>query len=261
MRRLIKRLIHRLGYDLTKTDCRFVDGFDDQAKLLSGRAQVIFDVGAHIGRTVATYRELFPGATVWPFEPFDESFQTISRRFAGDPKVRPQQLAVAEAPSTRRFFVNSESNTNSLLPAAPETGYYIRGVNLTENRRTIEVQVTTLDRFCADNNIPRIDVLKLDVQGAELLALRGAADLLRRKAISIIYAEAQFADQYQNQVWFCELWKFLREAGYDLFGLYDTWRGPGGYLYFADALFLPRRTIPAGTGITLVPLSAVPPDA
>lgn len=52
---------------------------------------------------------------------------------------------------------------------------------------TVEVPVTTLDRFCAEHSLRHIDILKLDVQGAEYATLTGARRLLDEQAIDIVY--------------------------------------------------------------------------
>jgi FkbM family methyltransferase len=49
-----------------------------------------------------------------------------------------------------------------------------------------EVQTTTLDCYCAKRRIEHIDVLKVEIESAELRVLRGAADLLEREAIDLL---------------------------------------------------------------------------
>jgi hypothetical protein len=51
------------------------------------------------------------------------------------------------------------------------------------------VATVTLDDYCARCGIDRIDVLKVDVEGAESLVLAGAADLLARRAIAVVLIE------------------------------------------------------------------------
>ena len=52
-----------------------------------------------------------------------------------------------------------------------------------------DIEVTTLDEYCSEKGIEKIDLWKLDMEGGEEAALRGAKDLLRRKAIKALVVE------------------------------------------------------------------------
>ncbi len=62
----------------------------------------------------------------------------------------------------------------------------------------------------------------MDIQGAELLALRGAGKLLARHAIRLIALEVLFQPLYRNQPTFWDIADHLRSLGYALQGLYDS---------------------------------------
>jgi hypothetical protein len=71
-----------------------------------------------------------------------------------------------------------------------------------------QVDVTTLDRFCAEHQISAIDYLKLDVEGHELSVLRGAHDLLAADAIHLIQFEFGGC-AVDAHVWFRDLYQLL----------------------------------------------------
>lgn len=56
---------------------------------------IIFDVGAYVGDITATYRDIFPEATIYCFEPFPDSFKKLSR-LADDKFVKCYQMAICE---------------------------------------------------------------------------------------------------------------------------------------------------------------------
>lgn len=56
---------------------------------------IIFDVGAYAGDITRTYRDIFPGATIYCFEPFPDSFKKLSR-LANDKFVKCYQIAICE---------------------------------------------------------------------------------------------------------------------------------------------------------------------
>jgi len=213
------------------------DAFDVQQTLLHSRhVRVVFDVGGHRGSTVAKYRRRFPEALIYGFEPYPESFAALVERFCGDSQVRPVEQAVADTVGRREFFVNGFSPTNSLFPR-PQTArrYYPRDA---DTRSTIEVPVTTVDTFCRVEGIAAIDVLKMDIQGGELLALKGAAGLLRDRAISLIYTEVLFVPHYEDGARFHELCGYLATYGYSLYDVFSPVHADNGQLRYADALFV-----------------------
>ncbi len=66
-----------------------------------------------------------------------------------------------------------------------------------------------------------MNLLKIDVQGAETLVLRGAADMLRRRAIDLVYTELQIMHHYQGQSYYFDVCDYLHRSGYDLYGLHN----------------------------------------
>jgi hypothetical protein len=67
-----------------------------------------------------------------------------------------------------------------------------------------EVELTTIDIYCRESSISAIRLLKIDAEGHDLAVIKGAAEMLRRKAIDIIQFE-------YNQSWI-EARSFLRDA-------------------------------------------------
>jgi hypothetical protein len=80
-----------------------------------------------------------------------------------------------------------------------------------------DVHITTVDVFMKDHNIPRVDVLKVDIEGAELMLFRGARDLLERAdAPLILYKGFGFLTRGFSYHPVEILW-FLESCGYTLF--------------------------------------------
>ena len=107
MRNLVHRLLRPTGFDLIGIRQRFVDPFEDQAKILNHTAAVIIDAGANVGDVTNQYRMLFPEATIFPFEPFKDCFQKITDRFKGDSRIRPEFMAVCDLEETRTLYVKN----------------------------------------------------------------------------------------------------------------------------------------------------------
>jgi hypothetical protein len=78
-------------------------------------------------------------------------------------------------------------------------------------------------------------LLKLDVQGYEMEALRACGDLLDK--FTYVYAEGSFVELYEGQVLADDLIAWLREQGYELVGSYESVRDEHGQTVQADMLF------------------------
>lgn len=131
---------------------------------------VILDVGAYIGEVTATYKKIFPNATIYCFEPFCDSFQKLMR-LSSDKSIKPYQMAVSDTVGRMKLHVNVDLSCNSFFPIAKRSvKYYPKAAEDTE---VVEVNTTTIDHFCDTESVSHIDILKLDVEGAEVKALRG----------------------------------------------------------------------------------------
>ena len=239
---LVKRAISTTGYQVVNLRARR-DSFQQQAWLLNRQETsptTILDLGANVGQTNRRYREHFPDAMIHSFEPFPAAFAELSALTSRDPKTKVHQLAASDVRGVRTFYTSVGSQMNSLLKVTPGGETYMGGVAAAVTG-SIEVNTTTIDAFCSEYGIEEIDILKMDIQGGELAALRGAARMLQSRAIRLIYTEVLFAEMYQGAAPFDVLWRHLESAGYQLEGLYNLANGSNDMLGYGDAIFLIAR--------------------
>lgn len=230
--------IHGTGYlqSISKTSFK-EDAFVCQKNILGNSCKIIFDAGANRGDTSLRYLELFPKASIFAFEPFPASFEILNLRLAKEKNVFGFQKAVGEKSGRETLFINKNVDTNSLLKSGK--------IGLSSDRQVanisgINVQVCTLDEFCGENNINFIDILKLDIQGGELAALKGAKNLLSEKKIKLIYSETYFRQQYEEQPLFHDISKYLEQFGYAIQDFYNPIYGKNS-LAWCDVIFLAKE--------------------
>jgi len=197
------------------------DPFKVKSVLLhKDKVKTIFDVGAHEGIITARYRELFTKAKIFAFEPYFPSFEGLTKNYATDALVSLHNLAISSNIGQHKLNVNSSILTNSLLETDIKgSSNWKEGLLETVETRTVDV--ITLDKFCLDNQISFIDLLKLDIQGNELSALRGAQQLLLDQCIDVIYCEIILVPTYQKQGLFSQVLDFAQNFNYQLFGIYN----------------------------------------
>ena len=128
---------------------------------------VAVDAGANIGiYSQFLSRCVGPTGAVHSFEPSPENFRHLSAAVAGLPNIRANELAVSDKTGRSLLYVSDKLNVDH--HAYPTEG---------EARKTIPIKSTTLDDYFAAGS--RVDLIKMDVQGFELHALRGAKRVLQ----------------------------------------------------------------------------------
>jgi hypothetical protein len=100
---------------------------------------------------------------------------------------------------------------------------------------TAVIRVATLREFISASDIQAPALLKLDVQGYELEALRGCEDLLG--LFAYVYAECSFIELYSGQALADEVIDWLRERGFKLRGVHNMEYDRNGRAIQADFLF------------------------
>jgi FkbM family methyltransferase len=210
--------------------------FEDQRRLIPD-ASVILDIGAHHGQSALRYLDDFRAARVFAFEPEPSNFAKCRAALAhiGD-RVRVVQQAVTENDGGAMLQVNTHDGTHSLL----EIGEQRYWAGYARNCGEVEVSTVTIDSFLEQEGLATVDIVKTDIQGAELMALKGAQKALRGAHIGLIVCEVEFKSLYKGQPLFWDIGAWLAHYGYNLFGLYDCFYHPrnSNVLSWADAIFI-----------------------
>jgi len=201
-----------------------------------GAALTVVDAGAHRGETALQYLVSFPRCKVIALEPEPRNRAAAAAALAkyGE-RVELLSVGLADRAGKTVLRLTSHSGAHSLLEVG-DMRYYDSPVDVLP---PIEVEMTTLDGLCADRSMQSVDILKMDIQGAELMALKGARDLLTRSAISFVVLEVSFQALYKEQPTFWDLADHLRDYGYALQGLYEHQHHAANHavLRWADAIF------------------------
>lgn len=197
----------------------------------------IIDVGASYGRVARRLLRQFPAAQAWLFEPHPDYRQILNDASAGDPRLHPQFLAVGDHDGTATLNITASPGTTSLLePNATLTASYAREAQVVSRR---EVPLVTLDSWAKTVPDRPIELIKLDIQGGELAALRGARSLLTT-SIRLVYTEIIFNSLYDGGAVFADLDAELRACGFLLHDIYKPKYNASGMLMWGNAIYLRR---------------------
>jgi FkbM family methyltransferase len=144
---------------------------------------VVFDVGANIGElTLLFSRFVQPCGKVFSFEACKATFDKLSAiaDLSGRDNVALHHLALTDSNGTAELYVYPEKQSGwNTLADRPLASY---GIDIKPVSRE-QVSASTLDAFCQEHGIGRIDLLKIDVEGAEHQVLLGARRMLEQKKV------------------------------------------------------------------------------
>lgn len=166
--------LHRATYDLYKR-------WSDRAerKLLSqliAPGMTVLDIGANIGIYTEFLAKLVgPSGRVVAFEPEQRNVERLRDATRKYKQVEVVNAAVSDHSGTLSLYVADDLNVDHRTYAPRET------------RRSVDVAAVALDDFVGERD--RVDVIKMDIQGSELAALRGARRLLASDEAPIILFE------------------------------------------------------------------------
>ena len=149
------------------------------------------DCGAHIGEYTLLLSTLVgPEGTVHAFEPDRRMFAVLEEnvRRNGLRNVRLNPAALGDSVGTEAYALMPDPTASSLARFVDERE---DGV---DDSSSSSVEVTTLDAYTAAAALERVDVVKVDVEGAEAAVLAGAASTLRELGPGLVFVECHSAD-------------------------------------------------------------------
>lgn len=171
----INRLLFRIsisGMGVNNHDGRSRDENRFLRRLALPEETIILDVGANEGQFATLARRHFPTATIYSFEPNPASFSRLQQT-AEAHRLKAIPLGCADRPGKLKMFDWSEDAGSELATFVPGV-FEHEGVTPT----AIEAALTTVDKFCSEQGIDHIGLLKIDVEGFEAKVLEGAERML-----------------------------------------------------------------------------------
>lgn len=144
---------------------------------------IVFDVGANTGELTLLFSKFVrTRGIVHSFEATSETFGHLKTicQLSNRNNIVLNNVAVANTNDTVEFFTYADHPRLNTLAHDSLSNYGIQ----VEQPQATEVQAVTIDQYCDQNGIKQIDLLKIDVEGAEYQVLLGADQMFRRKQIA-----------------------------------------------------------------------------
>jgi len=150
------------------------------------RGDLVFDVGAHVGDRVASFRRL--GARVVAVEPQPALVKVLKLFYGHSADIAIEAVAVGRATGAANMMINVDNPTVSTAsPAFVNAARDAPGWDTQRWTTSVEVPVTTLDALVEKHGLPWF--IKIDVEGFEAEALQGLSRTV--KALSFEFTTIQ----------------------------------------------------------------------
>jgi len=196
-----------------------------------GSVRTLVDIGAHEGLFARRAALIFPLERAILVEPLAEYARAL--RGLNLPGATVVQKALADKVGRSTFSVNSTAQASSLREINSAMGReYALDMKVSN---TVEVETTTLDMLCEELGLGAIDLVKIDVQGAERELLLGAGRSLPR--IRYLQIEVLFVEHYIGCADFFEIHRMLNQSGFRLCRFLDSSCNSRGHMLQADAIY------------------------
>ena len=179
------------------------------ARLLGpGDVRLCVDIGGNVGNYTAALRAAYPAARVVTFEPSATNIARLTARFGSDPQVTLVPAAVSDRTGEAQLWADTPGSGLGSLTKR-DLGFRNLSFEATETVRTLRFD----DYWRETLGAARIDILKLDIEGHELDALRGAGAALDHvRAVQFEFGGTNI----DTRTFFKDFWDFFTARGFSL---------------------------------------------
>jgi len=141
---------------------------------------IFLDLGANIGlHSIFATKFLSGIGKVYSFEPTPNTFNYLLKNIKTNnltEKIKPENIAITNQDGYAYFSVTNNSECNSIVS------------ELNDDISTIQVPTMSIDNYCKINNIQKVDLIKMDIEGQELNDMKSMVDTVKNnESIKIIF--------------------------------------------------------------------------
>ena len=170
---------------------------------------VIFDIGSRDCEQSIEFYKTFPNAKIYAFECNPNTLNLCEENIIPyQDRITLIKGAVCDYDGSITFYpINQEKTTTTWQDGNPGASSLFKSNGTYTHETYVQDEIITnchrLDTIMNEHNIPCVDIIWMDLQGAELLALKGLGDKLT--SLEYVYTEVSHKEMYTGQVMYKEL--------------------------------------------------------
>lgn len=173
---------------------------------------IVIEAGSWDGSDTFIFSQHLTEGKVYAFEPFPEFYYQTSARLYGIPNVEVSFYALAEKTQPYTLYLSEIDGkawcSNSLL----KPKLHLEVNPHVKFEKEMQVFGINLDDWRKEKKVERIDMMWLDIQGAEAAVLKAAPETLSRT--KYIYSEVSLIEVYENVMLYNDYKAFLESKGF-----------------------------------------------
>ncbi len=186
-------------------------------------ARVIVDVGAFVGKFCKTAKSVWPESQLVMFEPQPDKQPRLQAIAAGTPGVTLKQcLLGARAGDTMDFYLW-------------ESGSSMRHAKSGGELPSIKLTTERMDDVLKGTPFEKPDLVKIDVQGAEIDVMTGGQKTI--EAAQAVILELSLVEEYEGAPLFHEMVAYMAQRGFRVWDICTIWRNGIKSMIEADVIF------------------------
>jgi len=189
-------------------------------KYLGRNPEVIIEFGSYDGGDGVRFKQTYPDADVYSLEGCENRFNIIKNYNVEETGVKLFNYAVSDIDGEIDFYPMTDSNdkesnvyggSGSILKA---TDKYKKTFNHLKHLEPVKVQSIRIDTFCEMHNITNIDILHIDAEGGDLIALKSIGKLRPK----LVFLEKGYGKDWYGPKAYSdnEILDFLSPLGYTI---------------------------------------------
>ena len=181
---------------------------------------VILDVGMNKGQSIEFFRSVAKTAVIHGFEPNPSLFKILNIKYGKDSDIKLNNLGVSKEKGTLTFYENVMDETSSFEPLNFDSPYLetkakVLGVEPSKIiKDQYPVAVVRLADYIEEQELKKIDLIKIDTEGHEMACLEGLFAKPVACYIEFIQLEQHNDDMYKKRVQSTAIEELLELNGY-----------------------------------------------
>lgn len=213
---IIPRLIRYIDRSILSTNAK-LHPFDQVPKNI--QAKLIIDVGANVGDVTLAALKTYPECRVICFEPVNTTFEILEKRlipYAN--RVTIHREALSNVNGESEINITSFHGANSIEPQSSMHSTLNPHVKEVGKQR---ISLARLDDIAKQFPSPKVDIMKIDVEGHELDVISGGRAFIQDNVDTIIVEASLMRDPSWEKQSFVNMFSLLGEMGFRLVNVFD----------------------------------------